>query len=73
MSSCDLRFAFLIWSFTSPVNVTTPDVVTQVSLYSHYIALLQVEVIHIVVISLTGIFELYLHEVGAFSIAGHIG
>ena len=49
------------------------DVVTRVSLYRHYIALLQVEVIHIVVISLTGILELYLHEVSTFSIAGYIG
>ena len=46
---------------------------TRVSLYRHYIALLQVEVIHIVVISLTGILELYLHEVSTFSIAGYIG
>ena len=49
------------------------DVVTRVSLYRHYIALLQVEVIYIVVISLTGILELYLHEVSTFSIAGYIG
>ena len=49
------------------------DVVTRVSLYRHYIALLQVEVIHIVIISLTGILELYLHEVSTFSIARYIG
>ncbi len=48
-------------------------VVTWVSLYRHDIALLQVEVVHIVIISLSGILKLHFHQVGAFSIAWHIG
>ena len=48
------------------------DVVTRTCLHSHDVALLQVEVVHIVVISLTGMLELYFHEVGGVLVARHV-
>ena len=49
------------------------DVVSRTSLYSHHVALLEVEVVDIMIISLAGIFELHLHEVGALGIARYVG
>ena len=49
------------------------DVVTGTGLDGHHVALLQFEVIHVVVIALAGMFELHLHEVGGVHVAGHVG
>ncbi len=49
------------------------NVVSWISLHGNNVTLLEVEVIHIVIISLAGILELHLHEVGALSIAWDIG
>ena len=46
---------------------------TWVSLYSHPVALLQVQSVYVMVISLTGILKLHLHKVSALGIARHIG
>ena len=48
------------------------DVVTRVGFHSHYVALFEVEVIHIMVISLSGILELHFYEVGALGITWHV-
>ena len=45
----------------------------RVSLHSHDVALLQVQVVHIMIISLAGILELHLHEVGALSVSWYVG
>ena len=49
------------------------DVMSGVRLHGNHIALLQVEVVHIVVISLSGVLELHLHEVGAFIVSRNVG
>ena len=46
---------------------------TRVSLYSYDVALLEVEVVYIVIISLSGIFKLHFHQVGALSVSWHVG
>ena len=48
------------------------DVVTRVSFHSHYIALFEVQVVHIMVISLSGILELHFHKVGAFCVTWYV-
>ena len=49
------------------------DIVTGIGLNSHNVAFLQVQVVHIVVVTLAGILKLNLHQVGALGIARHIG
>ena len=49
------------------------NVMTRICFHGHDVALSQVEVIHIVIISFSGILELHLYEVGAFSVSWHVG
>ena len=49
------------------------DVVTWVGLYGHDVTLLQRQVVHVMVISLAGMFELHFHQVGRFCIARDVG
>ena len=49
------------------------DVVAGVCLDGHDVALLQRQVVHVVVIALAGVLELHLHEVGRFLVARHVG
>ena len=46
---------------------------TRVSLHCNNISLLEVEIVDIVIVSLTCMLKLHLDEVGGFSIAWHIG
>jgi hypothetical protein len=46
---------------------------TWIGLYSHNVALLQFQIVHIVVIALASVLELNLHEVSILSIARHVG
>ena len=48
-------------------------VVAGVGLHGHNVALLQVESVHVVVVSLARVLELHLHEVGAELVARHVG
>ena len=49
------------------------DVVARIGLYCHDVALLQVEVVHVVVVSLACILELHLNEVGFVGVSRHVG
>ena len=48
------------------------DVVARTGLHGYDVAFLQVQVIHVVVIALTSVLELYLHQVGVFGIARYV-
>ena len=49
------------------------DVVSRISFYSHNVALLQVKTVHIVVVTLAGVLELHLNQVGAELVSRHVG
>ena len=49
------------------------DVMTGIGLHCNNIALLEVEIIDIVIISLTGMLKLHLDEVGGVGVAWHVG
>ena len=49
------------------------DVVSRIRLHGHHVALFQVEVVHIVIVSLACILELHLHQIGRVCVAGHVG
>ena len=48
------------------------DVVAGVCLYRHGVALLQFQVVHVVVVALAGVLELYFHQVGLLVVAGDV-
>ena len=45
---------------------------TRTGLHSHNVAFLQFQVVHIMVISLAGMLELYLHQIRRVLIARHV-
>ena len=49
-----------------------PDVMSRTGFHGYCVAFLQVEIVHVVVVSFPRVLELHLHEVGALGIAGHI-
>ena len=49
------------------------DVVAGACLNGHYVALFQRQVVHVVVVSLPGVLELHLHEVGGVLVSWHVG
>ena len=49
------------------------DVVTGIRLHGHDVAFLQIQIVHIVVVTLAGILELHLYQVCRLSIARHVG
>ena len=49
------------------------DVVTRVRLYGHDVTLLQRQIVHIVVIALACMLELYLHQIRCVGIPWHVG
>ena len=49
------------------------DVVARIGLDGNHVAFLQLQVVDVVVISLAGVLELNLHQVGVFNVAWHIG
>ena len=49
------------------------NIVSRIGLYGYNVALLQVQVVHVVVVTLSCVLELYLHEVCALGIARYVG
>ena len=49
------------------------DVVPRICLHGHDVAFLQIQVVHIMVVTLACILELHLHQVCRLSIARHVG
>ena len=49
------------------------DVVSRAGLHGHDVALLQRQVVHVVIVCLACVLELHLHEVGALCVAWHVG
>ena len=45
---------------------------TRISLNSHNVALLQVELVHVVIVALAGMLELHLHQVCRIYVSRHV-
>ena len=56
----------------SPGECHHANVVSGICLHCHYIALLQVKVVDVMVVALSGVFELYLHKVGSLCVARNV-
>ena len=45
----------------------------RVGLHGHDVALVEVQVVHVVVVTFAGVLELHFHKVGALGVARHVG
>ena len=71
---CRLKVGFLYLQLDeTSCHGDHADVVARTCLHRHDVALLQVNVVDIVVVALAGVFKLYLHEICALLVAWHVG
>ena len=71
MSSADFRLAFFqLQLHQSSSEGYYTDVVSRTGLYGHHVALLQFQLVHVVVVAFAGVLELHLHQVGIVWLPG---